>query len=484
MSTRSLPEDLPTHLLINGEWVDGDRPAFDVMDPATDEVLTGVANASPDQGLQALAAAVDAQQAWAATPPRERSDVLRRIFDGVRERHEDFARVMTLEMGKALAESEAEVTYGAEFLRWFSEEAVRIHGRYGTLPEGKLRQLVMRRPVGPCLLLTPWNFPLAMATRKMAPALAAGCTVVLRPAQATPLTTLLLGRVLTDAGVPDGVVNIIASSEHDVTDAVLADDRLRKMSFTGSTPVGRSLLAKASDHVLRTSMELGGNAPFIVFEDADLDVAITQARAAKLRNIGQACTAANRFLVHESVAKQFTDKLVERFGDEVVGDGLDERTTLGPLISAEARDDVHALVTGAVEAGATLLCGGEIPEGPGNFYPPTILADVAPDAEVMTTEVFGPVASIATFRDEAEALRIANAVPVGLSGYAITGDVNRIQRLGARLETGMIGINTGVLSNAAAPFGGVKEAGLGREGGFEGIEEYLETIYLALPDPS
>ena len=252
MSTRSLPEDLPTHLLINGEWVDGDRPAFDVMDPATDEVLTGVANASPDQGLQALAAAVDAQQAWAATPPRERSDVLRRIFDGVRERHEDFARVMTLEMGKALAESEAEVTYGAEFLRWFSEEAVRIHGRYGTLPEGKLRQLVMRRPVGPCLLLTPWNFPLAMATRKMAPALAAGCTVVLRPAQATPLTTLLLGRVLTDAGVPDGVVNIIASSEHDVTDAVLADDRLRKMSFTGSTPVGRNLLAKASDHVLRT----------------------------------------------------------------------------------------------------------------------------------------------------------------------------------------------------------------------------------------
>lgn len=484
MSHRSLPHDLPTQLLVNGRWEDGQRPPFKVTDPATGDSLVSIANASPEQGLQALTAAANAQEAWAATPPRERSDILRRIFESVRDRRDDFARVMTLEMGKSLAESDAEVTYGAEFLRWFSEEAVRIHGRYATLPEGTLRQLVMRRPVGPCLLLTPWNFPLAMATRKMAPALAAGCTVVLRPAQGTPLTTLLLGQVLTEAGVPDGVVNIITSSEHDVTDAVLADSRLRKLSFTGSTPVGKSLLAKASDNVLRTSMELGGNAPFIVFEDADLDEAVTQARAAKLRNIGQACTAANRFIVHESLAEEFAARLVDRFSDEVVGDGLDSATTLGPLIDAKARENIHALVTGAVEAGATLLLGGKTPDGPGNFYPATVLSGVAADAEIMTTEIFGPVAAITTFHDEAEALRIANSTPVGLAGYVFTRDVSRIQRMGAHLQTGLIGINTGVMSNAAAPFGGVKEAGLGREGGAEGIDEYLETIYLALPDPS
>ncbi|MGV8845066.1 NAD-dependent succinate-semialdehyde dehydrogenase [Tessaracoccus sp.] len=483
MSNRSLPEDLPTRLLINGVWMDGERASFAVLDPATNQTLTAVANASPDQGSRALTAAVDAQQGWAATSPRERSEVLRRIFDLVLERRDDFARTMTLEMGKALPESQGEVTYGAEFLRWFSEEAVRIHGLYGQLPEGTLRQLVMRRPVGPCLLLTPWNFPLAMATRKMAPALAAGCTVVLRPAQSTPLTTLLLGRVLCDAGVPDGVVNIITSSEHDVTDALLADGRLRKVSFTGSTPVGKSLLAKASENVLRTSMELGGNAPFIVFEDADLEVAVDQARAAKLRNIGQACTAANRFIVHESLAAEFADRLVERFADEVVGDGLRESTTLGPLASAQARKDVHALVTGALQAGATLRCGGEVPEGPGNFYPPTVLTGVAHDAEVLANEIFGPVAAITTFVHESEALRIANSASVGLAGYVFTRDVGRIQRMGALLETGMIGVNTGVLSNAAAPFGGVKQSGLGREGGFVGIDEYLETIYLALPEP-
>lgn len=484
MSQRSLPHDLPTQLLVNGQWVDGERDPFDVIDPATGEALTTIANATPEQGEKALGAAVEAQEAWAATPPRQRSDVLRAIFDAVRDRREDFARVMTLEMGKSLAEADAETTYGAEFLRWFSEEAVRIHGRYATLPEGTLRQLVMRRPVGPCLLLTPWNFPLAMATRKMAPALAAGCTVVLRPAQGTPLTTLLLGRVLCDAGVPDGVVNIITSTEHDVTDAVLADSRLRKLSFTGSTAVGKSLLAQASKNVLRTSMELGGNAPFIVFEDADLDVAVTQARAAKLRNIGQACTAANRFIVHASLADEFTNRLAERFAEEVVGDGLAQRTTLGPLIDRDARDGVHALVTRAVEAGATLLCGGRIPEGPGSFYPPTVLGNVAADAEIMAEEIFGPVAAITTFDDEAEALAIANSSPVGLAGYVFTRDVDRIQRMGAHLETGLIGVNTGVMSNAAAPFGGVKEAGLGREGGSEGIDEYLETIYLALPDPS
>ncbi|MCC2594413.1 NAD-dependent succinate-semialdehyde dehydrogenase [Tessaracoccus sp. OS52] len=484
MSRRSLPEDLSTQLFIGGEWVDGARDAIPVVNPATGQELTRVANADVAQGLAALTAADDARAAWAATPPRTRSDLLRAAFDAVVARREDFARTMTLEMGKPLAEADGEVTYGAEFLRWFSEEAVRIHGRYGTLPEGALRALVMKRPVGPSLLLTPWNFPLAMATRKVAPALAAGCTVVLRPSSATPLTTLLLTKVLADVGVPDAVVNVIVSSEHDVTDAIIADPRLRKLSFTGSTPVGQTLLKQASDGVLRTSMELGGNAPFLVFEDADLDAAVAGARAAKLRNIGEACTAANRFLVHESVAEEFARRLSEVFAGLEVGDGLAEGTDVGPLISAEARDGVHALVTGAVEAGAELLTGGEIPEGPGYCYPPTVLTGVAADAEVMMNEIFGPVAPITTFRDEDEALRIANSTRMGLSSYVFTRDVDRIQRMGALLEVGMIGVNTGVLSNAAAPFGGVKQSGLGREGSFEGIEEYLETVYLALPDPS
>ena len=479
---RSLPSDLPTKLLIDGEWVDAEASrTFDVIDPATEKFLVAIADASVDQGTDALDAAVRAQRSWADTAPRERAEVLRETFSLVPKRKDDFARLMTLEMGKPLAESYGEVSYGAEFLRWFSEEAVRIRGDYGLLPEGKVRQLVTKRPIGPCLFITPWNFPLAMATRKVAPALAAGCTVVIRPASATPLTTLLLAKTFLDAGLPAGVLNVITGRDHAVTDAVLEDPRLRKLSFTGSTGVGVNLLGKAAKHVLRTSMELGGNAPFIVFDDADLDQAIVGAKAAKMRNMGEVCIAANRFIVHESVAEEFTDKMVEMMSGLVVGDGLDEKSEVGPMITERDREKVDGLVRSAVEAGATVRCGGEIPAGKGWFYPPTVLAGVPADAEIMQTEIFGPVAPVTTFRTEEEALALANSVPVGLAGYVFTRDTARILRMGQKLEVGMIGANLGAFSNAAAPFGGVKESGLGREGSYQGIEEFLETIYVALP---
>ena len=479
---RSLPSDLPTKLLIDGEWVDAEASrTFDVIDPATEKFLVAIADASVDQGTDALDAAVRAQRSWADTAPRERAEVLRETFSLVTKRKDDFARLMTLEMGKPLAESYGEVSYGAEFLRWFSEEAVRIRGDYGLLPEGKVRQLVTKRPIGPCLFITPWNFPLAMATRKVAPALAAGCTVVIRPASATPLTTLLLAKTFLDAGLPAGVLNVITGRDHAVTDAVLEDPRLRKLSFTGSTGVGVNLLGKAAKHVLRTSMELGGNAPFIVFDDADLDQAIVGAKAAKMRNMGEVCIAANRFIVHESVAEEFTDKMVEMMSGLVVGDGLDEKSEVGPMITERDREKVDGLVRSAVEAGATVRCGGEIPAGKGWFYPPTVLAGVPADAEIMQTEIFGPVAPVTTFRTEEEALALANSVPVGLAGYVFTRDTARILRMGQKLDVGMIGANLGAFSNAAAPFGGVKESGLGREGSYQGIEEFLETIYVALP---
>ena len=479
---RSLPSDLPTKLLIDGEWVDAEASrTFDVIDPATEKFLVAIADASVDQGTDALDAAVRAQRSWADTAPRERAEVLRETFSLVTKRKDGFARLMTLEMGKPLAESYGEVSYGAEFLRWFSEEAVRIRGDYGLLPEGKVRQLVTKRPIGPCLFITPWNFPLAMATRKVAPALAAGCTVVIRPASATPLTTLLLAKTFLDAGLPAGVLNVITGRDHAVTDAVLEDPRLRKLSFTGSTGVGVNLLGKAAKHVLRTSMELGGNAPFIVFDDADLDQAIVGAKAAKMRNMGEVCIAANRFIVHESVAEEFTDKMVEMMSGLVVGDGLDEKSEVGPMITERDREKVDGLVRSAVEAGATVRCGGEIPAGKGWFYPPTVLAGVPADAEIMQTEIFGPVAPVTTFRTEEEALALAHSVPVGLAGYVFTRDTARILRMGQKLEVGMIGANLGAFSNAAAPFGGVKESGLGREGSYQGIEEFLETIYVALP---
>lgn len=476
---------VPKGLLIGGQWRDAaSGHTFAVHDPSTGDVLAEVADATPEDGMAALDAAAAAQAVWAATAPRERGEILRRAFDIVTARAEDFALVMTLEMGKPLAESRAEVAYGAEFLRWFSEEAPRISGRYATAPDGRNRLLVTKRPVGPSLLITPWNFPLAMATRKIAPALAAGCTSVLKPAALTPLTALLFAEVLREAGVPDGVVNVIPTSRAGaVTGPLIADPRLRKLSFTGSTEVGRRLIADAAHQVLRVSMELGGNAPFLVFEDADIDAAVEGALLAKLRNGGEACVAANRFLVHESVAEAFTSRLIERMAGSVNARGTDPESTLGPLVDQATRDKVVELVSGAVEDGARIALGGSVPQGRGYFYPATVLVDVPRDARILQEEIFGPVAPITTFRDEDEAVRLANASEYGLVCFAYTQDLNRGLRLAERLETGMFGLNTGLVSNPAAPFGGVKQSGIGREGGFEGIDEYLETTYIGIADP-
>ncbi|WP_091231351.1 NAD-dependent succinate-semialdehyde dehydrogenase [Microbacterium sp. 3J1] len=476
---------VPSGLLIGGQWRDASSGAtFEVHDPSTGEVLARVADATPEDGMAALDAAADAQASWAATAPRARGEILRRAFELVTARAEDFALVMTLEMGKPLAESRAEVAYGAEFLRWFSEEAPRISGRYATAPDGRNRLLVAKRPVGPSLLITPWNFPLAMATRKVAPALAAGCTSVLKPAALTPLTALLFADVLREAGVPDGVVNVIPTTRAGaVTGPLITDPRLRKLSFTGSTEVGRRLIADAAHQVLRVSMELGGNAPFLVFDDADVEAAVEGALLAKLRNGGEACVAANRFLVHESVAEEFTSRLVARMGEYVNARGTEPTSTLGPLVDESTRGKVAELVAGAIEDGARLALGGSVPQGRGYFYPATVLVDVPQDARILQQEIFGPVAPITTFRDEDEAVRLANASEYGLVCFAYTRDVNRALRLAERLETGMFGLNTGLVSNPAAPFGGVKQSGIGREGGFEGIDEYLETTYIGIADP-
>ncbi|MDJ0356145.1 NAD-dependent succinate-semialdehyde dehydrogenase [Paenarthrobacter sp. PH39-S1] len=476
---------IPAELLIGGSW----RPAtggrtFGVEDPATGKTLVSIADAGPQDGVAALDAAVAAQDGWAATAPRERGEILRRAFEMVTARADDFALLMTLEMGKPLAEARGEVAYGAEFLRWFSEEAVRAFGRYSISPDGKSRLLVNKKPVGPCLLITPWNFPLAMATRKIAPAVAAGCTMVLKPAALTPLTSLLFAEVMQEAGLPDGVLNVLTTtSASAVTGPLIKDSRLRKMSFTGSTEVGRRLLADASTNVLRTSMELGGNAPFVVFEDADLDAAVTGAMAAKLRNMGEACTAANRFIVHESVAAEFAEKFAAKMSAMSTGRGTEEATQVGPLIDAKSRDKVHSLVTDALADGATALTGGAAVDGPGYFYQPTVLTGVEPGSRILDEEIFGPVAPIVTFKNEAEAVALANDTEFGLVAYVFTRDLNRGLRMGERLETGMLGLNAGVISNAAAPFGGVKQSGLGREGGLEGIEEYLYTQYIGIADP-
>jgi succinate-semialdehyde dehydrogenase / glutarate-semialdehyde dehydrogenase len=476
---------VPTDLFIGGKW----RPAaggakFDVEDPSTGEVLLSIADAQPEDGKAALDAAAAAQADWAKTPPRERGEILRRAFEAVTARAEDFALLMTLEMGKPLPEARGEVTYGAEFLRWFSEEAVRAFGRYAVAPDGKSRLLVTKKPVGPCLLITPWNFPLAMATRKIAPAIAAGCTMVLKPANLTPLTSLLFAKVLEEAGLPAGVLNVVqTSTAGEVTGPLIKDSRLRKLSFTGSTPVGRQLIKDSADMVLRTSMELGGNAPFVVFEDADLDAAVAGAMAAKLRNMGEACTAANRFIVHESIAAEFSRKFAEKMGEMTVGRGTEDATKVGPLIDAKSRDKVHSLVSSAVSAGAEAVIGGAPVDGPGYFYQPTVLRNVAPDSPILQEEIFGPVAPITTFRTEDEAVALANNTEYGLVSYVFTKDLNRGLRMGERIESGMMGLNAGVISNAAAPFGGVKQSGLGREGGIEGIEEYLDTQYIGIADP-
>lgn len=485
VNTEELLAKVPTGLLIGGSWrAASTGETFTVDNPATGETIATLASATSEDALAALDAACAVQDQWARTSARERSDILRRAFDLVHERSEEFATLMTLEMGKPIAEARGEVTYGAEYLRWFSEEAVRDYGRYAPTPEGTLRMITVRKPVGPCLLITPWNFPLAMATRKIAPAVAAGCTMVLKPAKLTPLTAQYFAQTMLDAGLPAGVLNVVSSANASgISTPIMADPRLRKVSFTGSTPVGKTLMKAAADNVLRTSMELGGNAPFLVFADADLDEAVEGAMGAKMRNIGEACTAANRFLVHESVAEEFAAKFAERIAGLTVGNGLDEGVTVGPLVEEKARDSVASLVDDAIAAGARAVTGGKKIDGPGYFYEPTVLIDVPADARVIREEIFGPVAPVLTFATEEEALGLANATEYGLASYVFTSDPNRMWRLSDGLEFGLVGFNSGVISNAAAPFGGVKHSGLGREGGAEGLDEYTTVQYIGIRDP-
>jgi succinate-semialdehyde dehydrogenase / glutarate-semialdehyde dehydrogenase len=482
MNESDVLQKVSTGLLIDGEWRDSsDGSRIDVEDPATGQVLTSVADATVEDGVAALDAACAAQAEWAVTAPRERGELLRSAFELVNERAEEFALLMTLEMGKPLAQSRGEVTYGNEFFRWFSEETVRIHGRWSTSPDGSSRLLTMKQPVGPTLMITPWNFPLAMGTRKIGPALAAGCTMVVKPASQTPLTMLRLAEVMQEVGVPHGVLNVLSTSRTgDVMGRLIGDARLRKLTFTGSTGVGKRLVQQSSEQLLRVSMELGGNAPFLVFDDADLDAAVDGAMLAKLRNMGEACTAANRFLVHESVAAGFADKLAERMAAEVVGRGTDDGVTVGPLIDQNAVDKVRELVSDATGRGADVVTGGSTTGEAGYFFQPTVLRDVPADAELLREEIFGPVAPVTTFSDEAEAVRMANATEYGLVAYAYTRDIGRAVRVAEGLEYGMVGLNQGIVSNAAAPFGGVKHSGFGREGGFEGIEEYLSVKYVGL----
>jgi succinate-semialdehyde dehydrogenase/glutarate-semialdehyde dehydrogenase len=480
---QALLDSIPAGLFIGGEWTDASAGGtFDVTDPSTGAVIRTIADATPEDGIRALDAAVAAQDAWAATAPRVRSEILRRAFDLVQEHKEDLALLMTLEMGKPLAEARGEVVYGGEFLRWFSEEAVRISGRYGLNPEGTGHMVVSQRPVGPSFFITPWNFPFAMATRKIAPALAAGCTVVIKPPALTPLTTLFFTKLLEEAGLPKGVVNVVQTSKSSALSApIISDPRLRKLSFTGSTEVGRKLIAQAAEGVLRVSMELGGNAPFVVFDDADLDKAVEGALLAKFRNIGQACTAANRFIVHEDVAEEFARRVTERVNDMKVGRGTEEDVAIGPLIDEGAVAKAQELVGDAVDRGAKLLAGGKAIEGTGTYYEPTVLTDVVPGSAILREEIFGPVLAISTFTTEEDAVRLANDTEYGLVSYVFTENLQRGQRMIDGLETGMMGLNVGVVSNAAAPFGGVKQSGVGREGGFEGIHEYLSTKYTLIP---
>ncbi len=472
----------PTGLFVGGEWREAsDGTRLDVEDPSTGEVIASVADATVQDGAAALDAAVAASSSWAATPPRDRGEILRAAFELITERIDELALLMTLEMGKPLVESKGEITYGAEFFRWFSEEAVRIAGRWSVAPNGASRLLTMRQPVGPCLFITPWNFPLAMGTRKIGPALAAGCTMVVKPASNTPLSMLALAALLTEAGVPKGVLNVITTSRTgEVVEPLVRDPRLRKLSFTGSTEVGRRLVGQSAEQLLRVSMELGGNAPFLVFADADLDKAVDGAVLAKMRNGGEACTAANRFIVHTDLAEEFSTRLAARLGGMVVGRGSEEATQVGPLVDAATRDKVSDLVQDATDRGARVLCGGERVGGEGYFYAPTVLTEVPADARLLREEVFGPVAPVVTFSRDDEAVAMANDTEFGLVAYVFTRDLDRALSVAERLETGMVGLNTGIVSNPAAPFGGVKHSGFGREGGAEGIEEYLETKYVGI----
>lgn len=471
---------VPTGLFIGGQWRSTQR-TFDVLDPATNEPLCAVAEATVDDGLAALTAAADAQAEWAATPARQRAELLRAAYQAIIDDTERLALIMTLEMGKPLAEARGEIAYAAEFFRWFSEEACRIEGGYSPAPTGGSRFVITRQPVGPSVLITPWNFPLAMGTRKIGPALAAGCTCVVKPAEQTPLSTLALAEILRTVGVPDGVVNVITTSDPGpVTDAILADARSRKLSFTGSTEVGKLLLEKCARTVMRTSMELGGNAPFLVFDDADPEAAVAGALAAKMRNIGQACTAANRILVQRGIAPEFSRRLAAKMAEMRLGPGIEDGVQIGPLIDTDALHKVQRLVKDARERGAQVITGGEAVEGPGNFYPATVLTGVSDEAEMSHTEIFGPVAAITEFDTEAEAIERANNTPFGLVSYVFTENLRRGLRVSEALETGMVGLNQGVVSNPAAPFGGIKESGLGREGGRVGIDEFLDVKYIGV----
>ncbi|HKJ11035.1 MAG TPA: NAD-dependent succinate-semialdehyde dehydrogenase [Ornithinimicrobium sp.] len=480
--TTGLLESTPTGLFIDGESCGAaDGATFTVLNPATAEVLTTVADAGVADGRRALGAAVAAQQSFAATSALERHNILMRAHQLLRERSDDLALLMSLEMGKPVAEAAGEIAYAGEFFRHFAGEALRIDGGYQTAPQGSARLLVTRQPVGPCLLITPWNFPMAMGTRKLGPALAAGCTSVLKPAQQTPLSMLALAQILAEAGVPAGVVNIVPTTQAGaVMEPLIRSGDARKLSFTGSTNVGKRLLEQCADKVLRTSMELGGNAPFVVFEDADLDEAVTGCMQAKMRNMGEACTAANRIYVHASLIDDFGSRLAQRMGDLVVGDGTAEGTQVGPLIDEAALDKVDSLVTDAVGRGAQVLVGGERSGGPGYFYPPTVLTGVSRDADAAREEIFGPVAALTPFETEDEVVAAANDTRYGLVSYVFTNDLRRALRVAERLESGMVGLNQGVVSNPYAPFGGVKESGLGREGGPTGIDEFLESKYIGI----
>ena len=479
---RSAIAGVRRELFVGGTWREAaSGRTFAVEDPATGIHLCEVADASPDDAVAALDAAASAQPSWAETAPHERAEILRRACELLADRSDTLATLITLEMGKSLAESRREVAYGADYFRWFSEEAVRITGEWKINGAGDGRILTMRQPVGACLLITPWNVPLALPARKIAPAIAAGCTMILKPASLTPLSALALADTLADAGLPDGVINVIPTSTSGATTQPLFHDpRLRKVSFTGSTGVGKVLIENAAANVLRTSMELGGNAPFIVCADADIDAAVRGAVTAKMRNLGEACIAANRFLVHADVAEEFTEKLAAQIGSMIVGRGLDPGVEVGPLIDAAARDKVAALVNDAVHAGARVVVGGTAPAGPGYFYPPTVLTDVPPSARLCHEEIFGPVAPIAIFSTDAEMIRAANDTEFGLVSYLFTRDLGRAVWLSERLESGMVGLNRGYVSDAGAPFGGIKQSGLGREGGSIGIDEYLNVKYVAL----
>lgn len=473
--------EVPTELLVAGVW----RPAsegrrIEVSDPATGTVLAWVADADPRDAEAAVDAAAEAAAGWEATAPRHRADLLMRAFELMHEKSEELALLISLENGKSLADARSEVTYAAEFFRWYAEEGVRLRGQVGHSPSGANRLLVTHQPVGVSVLITPWNFPAAMATRKIAPALAAGCTAVLKPAAETPLTALAVAALLQEAGLPAGVLNVITTSDPGpVVEAMLADRRTRMLSFTGSTEVGRLLLRTAADNVLKCGMELGGNAPFVVLADADIDAALDGAMVAKMRNGGQACTAANRFFVQGPVHDRFVEGLVARMGAVRVGPGTDEMTQCGPLIDAAAVHKVDRLVQDALERGALALLGGRPVDGPGHFYPPTVLVDVPRDARILHEEVFGPVAPVVRFDNDEEMLAMVNDTVFGLVSYLYTADLGHGLGLSERIESGMVGLNRGLVSDPAAPFGGTKQSGLGREGSTEGLLEFMESQYVA-----